>query len=193
MLERDKQATSSRWCVVRTQIMPAIKKSLPVEKGISVFCYEHTKEGWYVRQWNKAERRYRIKRIDGATSETEALANFYKALATFEESTQRVLRKVSDSSTIAELVEEFKRVEEERVAAGLKDERARIRRTSSLNRMLEYLAAKEIVYPTQIDAMTWEDYPVFRKSVMKNTRNTELKDIGAVSYTHLTLPTNREV
>ena len=178
MLERDKQTTSSRWCVVRTQIMPAIKKSLPVERGISVFCYEHTKEGWYVRQWNKAERRYRIKRIDGATTETKALANFYKALATFEETTQRVLRKVSDSATIAELVEEFKRIEEERVAAGLKDERARIRRTSSLNRMLEFLAAKEILYPTQIDAMTWEDYPVFRKAVMKNTRKTELKDIG---------------
>jgi len=60
MLERDKQATSSRWCVVRTQKMPANKKSLSVEKGILVFCYEHTKESWYFRQWKKAERRYRI-------------------------------------------------------------------------------------------------------------------------------------
>ena len=158
--------------------MPAIKESLPVEPGISVFCYEHTKEGWYVRKWNKAERRYRIKRIQGATTQTEALANFYKALAEFEESTQRTIKRVSDSATIAELVEEFKKLEEQRVAAGLKDERARIRRTSSLNRMLEYLAVKEIQFPNQINAMTWEDYTVFRKSAMKNTRKTELKDIG---------------
>ena len=81
--------------------MPAIKKSLPVDKGISVFCYEHTKEGWYVRQWNKAERRYRIKRIDGASTETEALANFYKALATFSDTPQRVIKRVSETSTIA--------------------------------------------------------------------------------------------
>ena len=122
MLERDKQATSSRWCVVRTQIMPAIKQSLTVDNGISVFCYESGKEGWYVRKWNKAERRYRIKRIDGATTQGEALSNFYKALATFEETTQRVLKKISESATIAELVAEFKAVEEQRVAAGLKDE-----------------------------------------------------------------------
>ena len=158
--------------------MPAIKTALTVDTGISVFCYESGKEGWYVRKWNKAERRYRIKRIEGATTQSEALANFYKALATFEQSAQRVLKKASEDVTIAELVVDFNLMEEKRVAAGLKDENAQIRRTSSMNRMLEYLEAKEIVYPSQINGMTWEDYPVFRKSVMKNTRKTELKDIG---------------
>jgi len=179
IIERGKQVTSSRWCVVRTQTMPAIKKLFPVEKGILVFCYEHNNEGWHVRQWNKAERRYRIKRIDGASSQTEALADFYKAFATFEESTQRVLRKGSDSSTITELVEEFKRVEEERVAARFLDEKVPTRRILSLNRILECLSAKEIVGPTQIDSMTWEDCPFFRKALVKNTRKAELKNIDS--------------
>ncbi|WP_010317164.1 hypothetical protein, partial [Synechococcus sp. CB0205] len=162
----------------RNHTMPAIKKSLQVDKGISVFCYEHTKDGWYVRQWNKAERRYRTKRIEGATSETEALANFYKALATFSETPQRAIRRISESCTIAELVDEFNKLEVQRVDAGLKDEKARLRRVTSLRRMLEYLDAKEIQFPNQIDVTTWEDYPIFRKSVMKNTRKTELRDVA---------------
>ena len=165
--------------------MPSIRKSLTVDRGISVFCYEHTKDGWYVRQWNKAERRYRIKRIDGASTETEALANFYKALATFSDTPQRVIKRVSETSTIAELVDEFNKLEVQRVDAGLKDEKARLRRITSLRRMIEYLNAKEIQFPNQIDVTTWEDYPIFRKSVMKNTRKTELRDIAVFCRSYL--------
>ena len=144
--------------------MPAIKTSLTVEKGISVFCYEKGKEGWYVRKWNKAERKYRIKRIDGASTQNEALANFYKALATFEETPQRVLRKVSDSETISELADEFIKFEIGRVDAGLKDAKSAETRRNNLRRMLEYLAVKGVEFPSQITAATWQDYPVFRKS-----------------------------
>ena len=165
--------------------MPAIGKSLTVDKGISVFCYAHTKEGWYVRQWNKAERRYRTKRIDGATTETEALANFYKELATFSDTPRKVAKRVSTASTIAELVDDFKVIEVQRTDAGLLDEKSRERRATSLRRMLEYLAVKEIEFPNQINATTWEDYPVFRKSVMKSTRKAELRDIGVFCRSYL--------
>ena len=165
--------------------MPAIKQSLTVENGISVFCYEKGKEGWYVRKWNKAERKYRIKRIDGATSQNEALANFYKALATFEETPQRVLRKVSDSATISELVDEFTKFELQRVDAGLKDEKSAEGRRTNLRRMLEYLTAKGVEFPSQIDAAIWQDYPIFRKSVRKATRKGELKDIAVFCRSYL--------
>ena len=159
--------------------MPAIHTSIPVETGISVFCYAKEREGWFVRKWNKSERRYRIKRIEGATTQAEALATFYKALVAFEQAPQRNNRKRSEGATLVELVEEFRVFEEQRVSAGLKDYNASIRRVQSMKKMLEYFEVKEIIYPSQIDAMTFEDYPVFRKSAMKATRKTELKDIGA--------------
>ena len=161
--------------------MPAIVSSTTVEEGISVFRYEG-KSGWYVRKWSKPERRYRVKKIDGASTKAEALANFYKVLVSFEQTTQRKNKKLtpkSDATTIEELVSEFNALELKRVNAGLKDDQAQERRVQSLKRMLTYLEAKEIVYPTQIDGTTWEDYPIFRKEVKKNTRKTELKDIGA--------------
>ena len=65
--------------------MPAIHTSVTVDEGISVFCYAKARDGWFVRKWSKPERRYRIKRIEGATTQEEALANFYKALVTFEQ------------------------------------------------------------------------------------------------------------
>ena len=136
--------------------MPAIHTSVTVDEGISVFRYAKARDGWFVRKWSKPERRYRIKRIEGATTQEEALANFYKALLTFEQAPQRSNRKRSDSATLVELVEEFRLFEEQRVSAGLKDYNASIRRVQSMKKMLEYFEAKEIVYPSQIDGMTFE-------------------------------------
>ncbi|WP_115119599.1 site-specific integrase [Synechococcus sp. UW105] len=167
--------------------MPAIKSSITVEQGISVFSYQTGKEGWYVRKWVKHERRYRIKKIDGATTQEEALANFYKALVSFEQKPQRVNAKKLKHITIGELVLEFTKWEAQRVSAGLKNERAHERRRISLKWMLAYLAVKHIEYPDQIDPTTWEDYPVFRMDVRKNTRKSELKDIG-VFCRHFLVP-----
>ena len=159
--------------------MPAIKSTITVDEGVSVFNYQSGKEGWYVRKWNKHERRYRIKRIAGATTQEQALANFYKALVSFEQTEQRTNQKVQEPDvTIKQLVDEFLKWEERRVEAGLKDDVAAVRRSQSLKRMLTYLEAKGIHHPKQIDALTWDDYPVFRKHVRKGTRRSELKDIG---------------
>jgi integrase len=159
--------------------MPAIKASIAVEDGISVFTYAKGKEGWFVRKWNKHERRYRIKKIDGATTQQEALAGFYKALVSFEQTQQRVNKKkvVGEGATIAELVEAFTIHEQQRVDAGLKGEQGAVRREKSLKPMLAYLEMKGITYPSQITPTTWEDYPIWRKEKMKGTRKTELKDI----------------
>ena len=70
--------------------------------------------GWFVRKWSKSERRYRTKRIEGATTQEEALANFYKALVTFEQKPQRNNKKRSDAATLVELVEEFRIFEQQR-------------------------------------------------------------------------------
>ena len=116
--------------------MPAIHTSIAVDKGISVFCYAKEREGWFVRKWNKSERRYRIKRIEGATTQEEALAKFYKALVTFEQIPQRTNKKLANNATLVELVEEFRVYEEKRVSAGLKASNAATRRVVSMARML---------------------------------------------------------
>ena len=72
--------------------MPAIVSSTTVEEGISVFRYGWVSQGRYVRKWSKPERRYRVKKIDGASTKAEALANFYKVLVSFEQTTQRRTR-----------------------------------------------------------------------------------------------------
>ena len=89
------------------EAMPAIHTSVTVDEGISVFCYAKGRDGWFVRKWSKPERRYRIKRIEGATTQEEALANFYKALLTFEQAPQRINKKHSDRRHLLSLSKIF--------------------------------------------------------------------------------------
>ena len=176
--------------------MPAINETIKVGDKLTVFNYQSGKAGWYLRQWNKAERKYRIKKIEGATTKEEALANFYKAVVSFTETDQRVNTKhvnVNSASysltveglTLIELIDDFLHNESERVSAGLKASNAHSRRKTSLKTFKEYLRVKEITYPSQITPLLLEDYPVFRGSMMKHTRKTELKDISVFLTTYL--------
>ena len=61
--------------------MPRIATTAEIQDCASAFNYQSIKEGWYVRRWIKAERKYRIKRIPGAETKEQALATFYKSLA----------------------------------------------------------------------------------------------------------------
>lgn len=167
--------------------MPAINETYPVGEGLTVFNYQSGKTGWFLRQWNKPERRYRIKKIDGANSKEQALANFYKAAVSFSETKQRT-NKITDAVsgyTIDECVKDYLRLEEERYTAGLQVEKTFIHRSASMRTMLEYFEVKEITYPSQIDGLSLEDYPLFRKSVRKNTRKAELKDIAVFLRNYL--------
>ena len=158
--------------------MPRINTTIPIQDGVSVFNYQSGKEGWYVRRWNKAERKYRIKRIEGAETQEQALASFYKPLATFQTTKQKVLKKRSDAATFEELVKEFHEFEDKKVLAGFKDESAAYHRRSSLRHMLDYFETKEIKYPSQITATVFEDYIFFRQQWKKGTIKSEIKDIS---------------
>lgn len=158
--------------------MPAIQVSIPIEDGVSVFNYQSGKTGWYVRRWEKNLRKYRIKKIDGAETQEQALASFYKALATFETTKPREIKKRTDAANFFELVDEFLELEERKVMAGYKASAAHYRRKVSLRVMLDYFASKRINYPSQINALTFEEYPLFRSDVMKSTIKSELRDIA---------------
>ncbi len=161
--------------------MPAINETIPVGEGLSVFNYKTGKQGWFLREWNKPERRYRIKKIDGATTREEALANFYKAVVSFSQTKQRTNTRavaVQEGQTLTELVEDYLRIEGERSSAGLQAEKTYVRRCRSLKTLLDYFKVKSITYPNQIDGLTLEDYPLFRRSIRKNSRKCELKDIA---------------
>ena len=168
--------------------MPAINETIKVGEGLTVYDYKTGKTGWFLRQWNKGERRYRISKIPGVTTKEEALANFYKAVITFEQTRQRTNARTLPANlglTLTELVIDFLKVEEKRSSAGLLAERTYIRRKASLKIMLDYFAIKEIVYPNQIDGLALEDYPLFRRSIRKNSRRCELKDISVFLRTYL--------
>ena len=42
--------------------MPRIATTVERQNGVSAFNYQSIKEGWHIRRWIKAERKYRIKR-----------------------------------------------------------------------------------------------------------------------------------
>ena len=168
--------------------MPAINETIQVGEGLTVFNYKTTKKGWYLRQWNKEQRRYRIAKIPDTTSKEEALANFYKAAVSFSETKQRSNSKntaIHQGVTLTELVDDFLRIEEQRSTAGLQAMKTFTRRSSSLKTMLDYFVIKEITYPNQIEGLTMEDYPLFRRSVRKNSRKCELKDIAVFLRNYL--------
>jgi integrase len=158
--------------------MPAIGVSIPIDEGVSVFNYQSGKTGWYVRRWEKHERKYRIKKIDGAETQEQALATFYKALATFETTKPRVIKKRSDAASFFELVDDFLEFEERRVMAGYKDAGSHKRRKVSMRVLLDYLAYKDVKYPSQVTPLLFEEYPIYRSDVMKSTIKSELRDIG---------------
>ena len=161
--------------------MPAINETIQVGEGLTVFNYRTGKKGWFLRQWNKPERRYRIKKIDQATTKEEALANFYKAVVSFSQTKQRTNTRsitIDNGLTISELVEDFLRIENERTSSGLLGDKTYARRKTSMKCLLDYLEVKDITYPNQIDALTFEDYPLFRRSVRKNSRKAELQNIA---------------
>ena len=168
--------------------MPAINVVIPIEDGVSVFNYAKDKEGWFVRKWQKAERRYRIKKIRGADTQAEAMASFYKVLVEFNETTHKPHKKQSNPAkqrTIEEEVKTFIRDEAVRVEAGFKDAEAAKRRRQSLKQLLDYLKVKDITYPRQITEDTMEDYPIFRNERAANTIKTDLKDISVFIKHHL--------
>ena len=96
----------------------------------------------------------------------------------FNTTKKKAGKKKSDAETFHELMEQFLDAEERRVMAGLKDAGSHRRRKVSMRVLSDFLADNGIKYPSQITNITFEEYPVYRSSVMKSTIKSELRDIG---------------
>jgi integrase len=158
--------------------MPAIAEKVDALQG-QVFRYDGL-EGWYYREWDKSSRKYRVKKIPDANTLVEAVANCYKALLLLNGTDAKpAVRKPREKKIgIEDEIEAWLTHSEQRVDAGLKDERAHIRRCVVLRKhLIQYLRMKNISDVKEITEATFEDYPIWRKEVAKATRKTELKEI----------------
>lgn len=159
--------------------MPAYAEKLPALNGV-VFRYEG-QTSWFYRELIAGTKRYRTKQVPDVGSAEEAVANAYKALVAMagEPVKEVAPRKKADRTTIADEVEAWLRHSAERVDSGLKNENAHKRRCITLRKhLLAYCEKKGIRYPSDITETTFDDYVIYRKSAAKNTRLTELKEVG---------------
>jgi len=159
--------------------MPAYAEKVPALNGV-VFRYEG-QTSWFYRELIAGTKRYRTKQIPDAANKEQAVANAYMALLELSGKPVKPVqqRQSIKQSTIADEVEAWISHSEKRVAAGLKDEKAHIRRCISLrNHLLAYLNKTGVKYPSQITETTFDDYVLFRRHVAKSTRQTELKEVG---------------
>ena len=163
--------------------MPAIAEKHACLSG-EVYRYGNSAKGWYFRLYEPEKRRYRTGKIEGASTLEEALRDAYKVLLGFDRKRPVAKKRIATSAKAAaahqirEEVDKFLRWEQERVSAGLKDDAAADRRKQCLKVMLEYLKVKGVSQISDITALTFDDYPLFRKGYAKTTVKTELKDIG---------------
>jgi integrase len=180
--------------------MPSIAETHSVLNGRgTVFRYEHTAKGWYYRSWNKATRRYKTKQIPNATTLEEALAGCLDIAILLGSSPDTPVRSYtpppikSKGIAISQHIKDYLDGSMRKVGAGLKDEAAHIRRAITLNKhLLGYLNSLDISYANQIEETTFDDYPIYRRGIAKNTLKTELKEIQAfirhylVRHKHIT-------
>ena len=167
----------------------------------SVFRYEHTAKGWYYRSWNKATRRYKTKQIPNAFTLEEAIAGCLDIAITLGSTPDTPVRGYVATAPaskpsgipISEHIKDYLDGSMKRVSIGLKDEAAHNRRVITLNKhLLGYLNSLDIVYAKQIEETTFDDYPLYRRGIAKNTLKTELKEIQAfirhylVRHKHIT-------
>ena len=156
--------------------MPAITSSIQVAEGVSVFTYEG-REGFFLRRWNKHSRSYKVRKIKGVVTQAEALIASQQALVQLDAS--KVIKSSrTHTGLLTKEIEEFLRWESKRVDAGFKNERAHMRRKTSLMWFASYLEQQNIEYASEIREGTLDDYLYFRKNVRRNTCKIELKDIG---------------
>jgi integrase len=165
--------------------MPTIKEKWKHLQGDVLTYVDENRPGFYYRELVPGTKRYRVRRIEGANCLSDALRDAYKALLDLSGTIPQpvkpnALRGVSKRrATVLDAVEEWLKYSEQRVAAGLKDEAAHIRRCVTLRTHLPaYLKEIGVTYVDQITETTFESYPIYRRGVMKNTRKTELKEIG---------------
>lgn len=167
--------------------MPAIAETHQVLNGRgTVFRYQHSAKGWYYRSWDKSTRRYKTKQIPNAETLDEAIAGCLDiaiALGTAGDTPRRSYTAPlvkAKGIPISEHIEAYLEASERKVSIGLKDEAAHNRRCISLRKhLLGYLTSLDIIYPNQIEEITFDDYPIYRRGCAKNTLKTELKEIQA--------------
>ena len=163
--------------------MPKVLNKTKALQG-HVFQYEG-KEGWYYRELIQGTKRYRVKRIPDAESVDDALTNAYKALVELSAAPVNAVKAQKNPSpkrkqtTLKEHVKDYIEWSEKRVDAGYKADNAHQRRVITLRKHLPaYLDSVGIEYATGIQVTSFDDYPMFRKGIAKNTVKTELKEIG---------------
>jgi len=181
--------------------MPAIAEKVPALNGV-VFRYASGRDGWYYRELIPGTKRYRMRRIEGANTLSEALRDAYKA---FMDLTGKEISpdkfKPSERRTGSSMEEEVNKYLEhceQRVASDLKSEGGYQRLIFVMRKhLLGYLKTQGITKPSQITETTFDDYVAFRRGIAKQTLKTEVKEIGGfvrnwlVRHKHVSIEVGR--
>jgi integrase len=162
---------------------------VPALNGV-VFRYASGRDGWYYRELIPGTKRYRMRRIEGANTLSEALRDAYRAFMDLS-GTEISPDKFKPSerrtgSTIQEEVEKYLINYEQRVNSNLLAENG-LRRLGFILRvnMLGYLKTQGVTKPSQITETTFDEYFAYRRHCAKQTLKTESKAIGTFIRTWL--------
>lgn len=164
--------------------MPGITNKVKALNG-HVVQFSH-RSGFYYRELVSGTKRYVTRKIDASTIE-EALSNAHKVLQEAsppekvnrpERQSKRVVEAPSYLSP-SECIEDWLKKSQQRVDIGLKNEAAHLRRCITLRKhLVGYFTLIGLSNVTSITEITFEDYPLYRRGIAKQTLKTELKEIG---------------
>ena len=166
--------------------MPAYHQKEAVLNGrASVFSYERDPEAWYYKQLIPGTKRYRTKRIPGATTLDEAKS---KALDMAFELNNEPIKPVSQSSktrikrtTVEDAVNTFLSKQYDLVETGDFEESTYKSKTITLRiHLLNYLATQDIVFTKDLKHDTMDGYPLWRKKNGSKSKLTLQKELGRI-------------
>lgn len=175
--------------------MPVIKEKQEVLDGI-VFCYEDRPETFFYRIYDKKTQKYRSKKVEGATTLTEASR---KALAAHDylrgcsfsgasnggnaERLPFTIASSSKSTTpyarlIDTYIDLYVKKQQELCLNGFITEGTYNNKKVAIDKHLrEYLKTKAILRTSELKVNTFDDYLIFRSQCSKLTRQRELQTI----------------
>ena len=166
--------------------MPAYHQKEPVLDGrASVFSYERDPSSWYFKQLITGTKKYRTKKIPGATNLEEAKSKALDIALGLRDEPQRVVSQSSKTrikrTTVEEAVITFLSKQRDLVETGEFEESTFKSKTITLKtHFLNYLAKENVVYTKDLKHDAIDAYPVWRKRNGCNSKLTLQKELGRI-------------
>ena len=154
----------------------------------AVFSLTTDPSKWYYRELVAGTKRYQYKLIPNAETLQQALDGFMVIYDEFRKDGQPAPAPVRRRAgkTIADYIEDYVQWQAQRVETGEITRGTYVNKKFMVQKHLAgYLNWKEITKVSQLDDLTFEDYPFYRKDARKQTRQKELVEFKVFIETFL--------